>query len=162
MSQDEVIQQIVAEHQILKAVKSYMRAQDRLLPQLHLSAFHSDAWVDCGLFAGPADEFVKFAQDFLADCDATQHLIGQADIQVTGDSASGEIYFLAHHRITEDGQKKDLFVAGRYQDEYERRDGIWAITKRKEIVDWARTDPAADAFLAQQPALNIARRGPEG
>lgn len=159
---DSVLQQLVAEHGIRQAINSYMRAQDRLLPELHLSAFHADAWVDCGLFAGPAADFVDFAQRFLADCDASQHMISQADIQVEGDTARGEVYFLAHHRITENGEKKDLFVAGRYHDEYACRDGRWAITRRKEIVDWARTDPVADAFLAAQPDLHLGRRCADG
>lgn len=159
---DTLIAQLVAERDIRKAVNSYMRGQDRLLPELQMSAFHSDAWVDCGLFAGSAAEFVDFAQGFLAQCDGCQHMIGQVDLEIDGDSARGEVYFLAQHRITEDGQKKDLFVAGRYQDEYQCRDGRWAITRRKEIVDWARTDPATDSFLAQQPSLHLARRGVEG
>ncbi len=159
---DSVLQQLVAEHGIRQAINSYMRAQDRLLPELHLSAFHADAWVDCGLFAGSAVDFVDFAQGFLADCDASQHMIGQADIQVEGDTARGEVYFLAHHRITENSEKKDLFVAGRYHDEYACRDGRWAITRRKEIVDWARTDPVADAFLVAQPDLHLARRCADG
>ena len=159
---DTVIAQLVAERDIRKAVNSYMRGQDRLLPELQMSAFHPDAWVDCGLFAGSAAEFVDFAQGFLAQCDGCQHMIGQVDLEIDGDSAHGEVYFLAQHRITEDGQKKDLFVAGRYKDEYQCRDGRWAITRRKEIVDWARTDPATDSFLAQQPSLHLARRGVEG
>lgn len=159
---DTLIAQLVAERDIRKAVNSYMRGQDRLLPELQMSAFHPDAWVDCGLFAGSAAKFVDFAQGFLAQCDGCQHMIGQVDLEIDGDSARGEVYFLAQHRITEDGQKKDLFVAGRYQDEYQCRDGRWAITRRKEIVDWARTDPATDSFLAQQPSLHLARRGVEG
>ncbi|WP_185267100.1 nuclear transport factor 2 family protein [Halopseudomonas xiamenensis] len=159
---ESVLEQLVAERGIRQAINRYMRGQDRLLPELQMSAFHEDAWVDCGLFAGPAAEFVGFAQGFLGDCDGSQHLIGQVDIEVSGDTAQGEVYFLAQHRITEDGEKKDLFVAGRYQDQYQCRDGRWAIIQRKEIVDWARTDAAADSFLAQQPSLHLARRGVDG
>ena len=42
-----------------------MRGQDRLMPELHLSAFHDDAYVDCGLYAGNAQGFVEFAQGLL-------------------------------------------------------------------------------------------------
>lgn len=161
-SQDQIVQQLVAEHGIRQAINCYMRGQDRLLPELQISAFHDDAWVDCGLFAGSAADFVDFAQGFLADCESCQHMIGQVDIAVEGDTATGEVYFLAQHRILEEGQKKDLFVAGRYQDQYQYRGGRWAIARRKEIIDWARTDPATDSFLAQQPSLHLAQRGTEG
>lgn len=153
---------LTARRDIEKAARNYMRAQDRLLPELHLGAFHPDAWVDCGLYAGPAAGFVDFAQGFLADCDASQHLSGQMDIEVDGNRARGEVYFIAHHRTTENGEKYDLFVAGRYHDEYENRGDGWKIARRKEIVDWARTDQAADSFLAAQPALHLAARGEKG
>ena len=125
---------------------------------LHRSAFHDDAWVDCGLMNGTADEFVAFAQGFLADLGGSQHIIGQVQIAVNGDRASGEVYFYAWHRITEDGAAKDLLVAGRYVDEYACRDGDWRIVRRCELIDWARTDPAADAFLAENPQLGRGRR----
>lgn len=151
-----------ARRDIKKAARNYMRAQDRLLPELHLSAFHSDARVDCGLYAGTAAGFVDFAQGFLANCDCSQHLIGQMDIKVDGNRATGEVYFIAHHRTTESGEKYDLFVAGRYHDEYENRGDGWKIACRKEIIDWARTDLAADGFLREQTALHLGRRGEHG
>lgn len=153
---------LAARRDIHQALNHYMRGQDRLLPETQRLAFHPDAWVDCGLFAGPAAEFIDFAQGFLAACDASQHLIGQVSITLDGRQAKGEVYFIAHHRITENGEKKDLFVAGRYHDEYEDRGHGWKIARRKEIVDWARTDAAADAFLKDQPALHLAARGELG
>ena len=35
-----------------------------------------------------------------------------------------------------------MFVAGRYVDRYERRDGAWKFAFRSELVDWVRLDPA--------------------
>lgn len=153
---------LAARRDIHKALARYMRGQDRLLPELQKLAFHEDAWVDCGLFAGRAYEFVDFAQGFLAACEGGQHLIGQADIEIDGKRARGEVYFFAQHRVVEDGEKRDLFVAGRYQDEYEDRGDGWKIARRTEIVDWARTDPAADSFLKDNPSIRLARRGEDG
>lgn len=153
---------LAARRDIKKALYKYMRGQDRLLPDLQKQAFHEDAWVDCGLFAGKALEFVEFAQGFLAACDASQHLIGQIDIEVDGNIAYGEVYFLAQHRITQGGEKRDLFVAGRYHDEYQNRGSGWRIACRKEVVDWARTVPAADGFLRDNVAIHLAARGENG
>ncbi|TAK99293.1 MAG: nuclear transport factor 2 family protein [Rhodospirillaceae bacterium] len=137
-----------------------MRGQDRLDPVLHRSAFHDGAYVDCGLMNGTADEFVAFAQGFLAGMGGSQHIIGQVQIDLRGDEASGEVYFYAWHRMVEDGAPKDLLVAGRYVDEYACRNGAWRIVKRRELVDWARTDPAADGFLGKNPGvLRGGRRG---
>ena len=147
------VRDLAARRDIHDALCRYMRGQDRLDAVLHRSAFHGDAFVDCGMMKGSADEFVAFAQGFLADLGSSQHIIGQAQISVHGDTASGEVYFYAWHRVTEDGEAKDLSVAGRYIDEYACRDGDWRITRRRELIDWARTDAAADSFLAENPIL---------
>lgn len=147
------VRDLAARRDIQRALMRYMRGQDRLDAELHLSAFHEGAYVDCGLMQGTAREFVSFAQGFLADLEGSQHLIAQSDIAVTGDTASGEVYFYAWHRLHQDGEAKDLLVAGRYVDEYARRNGEWRIVKRRELIDWARTDPVADAFLAENPHL---------
>lgn len=141
------VRDLCARRDINEALCRYMRGQDRLDAELHLSAFHDDAWVDCGLMNGSAAEFVSFAQGFLADLNGSQHIIGQVQLDINDDHASGEVYFYAWHRLVEDGEDKDLLVAGRYVDEYANRNGDWRIVKRKEIIDWARTDPAADDFL---------------
>ena len=73
----------------------------------------------------------------------------------------GEIYFQAFHRIIEQGEEKDLFIAGRYVDRYVRRDGAWKISFRSEINDWARTDPAADVFFQTNTAAIRGARAPD-
>jgi len=151
------IADLVARRDINELLCNYMRAQDRLIPELHRSVFHDDAFVDCGPFAGDADGFVNFAQTLLGEMIASQHGILQTHIRIDGKKASGEIYFIAQHRIVEDGVEKDLFVAGRYVDEYEDRGAGWKIAKRRELVDWARTDPATDSFLGQM-SLNLGAR----
>ncbi|MDR2857000.1 MAG: nuclear transport factor 2 family protein [Novosphingobium sp.] len=154
------VRDLAARRDIQAALARYMRGQDRLDRDLHLSAFHADAYVDCGLMQGSAAEFVDFAQGFLADLESSQHIIGQVTIDLHGDTASGEVYFYAWHRIREDGEPRDLSVAGRYIDEYSCRGGEWRISRRRELIDWARTDPAADAFLTDNPGLpRGARRG---
>ena len=150
---DAAIDDLIAKAAIHEALCRYMRGQDRLDPVLHRSAFHDDAWVDCGLMNGSADEFVRFAQGLLGDMAGSQHIIGQVQITVDGQRASGEVYFFAWHRFHEEGAPKDLIVAGRYVDEYACRGGDWRIIKRRELIDWARTDDAADAFLKDNPML---------
>jgi hypothetical protein len=153
------VRDLCARRDIYDAVCRYMRAQDRLDPELHLSAFHEDSWVDCGLMAGTGAEFVDFAQGFLAQLENSQHIIGQTRFEIDGNKASGEVYFYAWHRIQEDGKPKDLSVAGRYVDEYTCKNGEWRISRRREIVDWARTDDAADGFIAANTVVLGGRNG---
>jgi hypothetical protein len=48
---------------------------------------------------------------------------------------------------------------GRYIDEYACRDGDWRIVRRRELVDWAKSTPAADQFLKDNALPMGARRG---
>ncbi len=155
------LRDLCARRDIYDAVCRYMRGQDRLMPELHRSAFHEDAYVDCGLFAGDAAGFVNFAQGFLSNLKSSHHLIGQVHIKVSGSVAYGEVYFIAWHRIIEGGLEKDLLVSGRYVDEYQDRGTGWKIAKRRELIDWARTDPAADRFLHEVKGLVMGARREE-
>ncbi len=138
----------------------YMRGLDRHLPDLLAEVFHEDAQVDYGFFKGAARDFVGFAMNALADHDANHHMLGQILVDLEGDVAFGEVYYNAYHRITGgDGEKRDLFIAGRYVDRYERRGGVWKMAFRSELVDWVREDPASDAWLAATPGVLRGARG---
>jgi SnoaL-like domain len=155
------IRDLAARRDIEAAVQRYMRGLDRLDPALQHSAFHDDAWVDAGLMAGRADDFVSFCQAFLKEMDGTHHLLGQIRIELhDGTSASGECYFQAWHGTRgADGTPSDLMIAGRYIDEYACRVGEWRIIKRKLITDWVQDDPANHGFYAANPATNRPGRG---
>lgn len=153
------VRDLAARRDIQRAVHRYIRGQDRMLPEIQRTAFHPGAHVDCGLFEGDGDAWTEWAQAIFASMKGTQHLLGQIDIDVRGDEADGEVYFLAWHRIVEDGADRDWFFAGRYIDRYEKRDGEWRIARRRELVDWIRNDPPTDAFIAANPGMHRAGRG---
>ena len=149
-------------HAIYDLLCDYMRGQDRLDPVLHRSVFHHDATTDYGEgWTGDADGFVAFAQRVLTPHLANQHMIGQVRIDFESkDLAFGEVYFQAFHRIDEPDEPKDLFVAGRYVDRYERRFGQWKIAHRSELVDWVRTEPATDSLDPAVSRFPLGARAP--
>lgn len=153
------VRDLAARRDIHRAVCRYVRGQDRMLPEIQRTAFHPGAYVDCGLFSGDGDQWTEWAQDIFRSMKGTQHLLGQIDIDVRGDVADGEVYFIAWHRIVENGEDRDWFFAGRYIDCYEKRDGEWRIVKRRELVDWIRNVPPTDEFIRQNPGLHLAARG---
>ncbi len=159
---EKEVADLTARRDIYNAICNYMRGQDRLEWETQRSAFHDDADVDCGMYRGNADGYTDFAQGVLKEFESSQHLIGQAHIDVNGNEASGEVYFIAFHRVIEaDNNEKDLIIGGRYIDRYEKRDGKWRISKRRELVDWARTDPAADSFILEETKIWLGARGKE-
>lgn len=133
---------------IMELPALYMRSLDRLDRDLMRAQFWDDAYMDYGIYAGDADGFADFCMTALGDHVRNHHMIGQNIVEVEGDTAFGEVYFQAYHRVkNEQGELRDMFVCGRYADRYEKRDGIWKFAYRSEIVDWARDDPATDGFI---------------
>jgi SnoaL-like domain len=155
------VRDLAARRDITDAVQRYMRGLDRLDPVLQRSAFHDGAFVDVGLMAGPVDEFITFGQEMLAGMDATHHFLGQIRLEMNGDTASGECYFQAWHGSRDEaGNPRDLFISGRYIDDYACKNGEWRIVRRKLITDWVTDYPADHSFYEQNPTTNRGgRRG---
>jgi len=154
------VRDLAARRDINRAVQRYMRGLDRLDPALQTSAFHPDAEVDCGLMKGGVEEFVTFAQGLLAGMDATHHMLGQVDIEIDGDRASGECYFQAWHRTGSEADGwRDLFIAGRYLDTYDCRAGDWRIASRTLVTDWVTDHPGNKDFFAANPQAPRGARG---
>jgi SnoaL-like domain len=155
------IRDLAARRDISDAVHRYMRGLDRLDAELQRSAFHDGAFVDVGLMAGPVDEFVTFCQDMLGSMEATHHLLGQVSLSVSGNTATGECYFQAWHGTRDEtGNPRDLFISGRYIDEYACKNSEWRIDRRKLITDWVTDHPADHSFYKANPTTNRGgRRG---
>lgn len=145
---------------IIDLAALYMRGLDRLDGELLAAQFWPDARCEYGIFSGTPADFAAFCMAALAGHDRNQHMLGQHLVDFTSpDAAYGEVYYQAYHRIhDESGAARDLVIAGRYVDRYERRGGIWKIAYRSELVDWLRDDPASDAMLDAAPFIIGARK----
>lgn len=170
---------LLAKQACAELVHSLARGLDRCDKPLLLSLFHPDATDDHGGFKGSAADFVDWALGVLATMERTQHLIGNVLIDVAGDHAVGESYFMANHDMADaDGRPVRMIAAGRYLDRFERRDGIWKIAHRHAVYDWnanfERTDKwdrspgsprvfgergAGDALYAHMASLENSKTG---
>ncbi len=73
----------------------------------------------------------------LNQCNATTHLVGQSTIfTLTGDRATDEAYFLAHHVTVDGGKRRLMLTSLRYPDTLVKMDGAWLFAERKLYVDW--------------------------
>lgn len=123
---------------IMRALSRYCRGVDRCDAPLIQSAFHDDAIDDHAVWRGPAHEFATFCAERIAQrWRVTQHALGQTTIELDGDAARVETYYLAVHDRG-DGPERYLFrMGGRYVDRFERRDGSWKIALRRVVHDWS-------------------------
>jgi len=145
---------------IIDLAALYMRGLDRLDEALVTAQFWPEARCEYGIFSGGPADFAAFCMAALKDHVRNQHMLGQHLVDFTApDEAFGEVYYQAYHRVLDEaGAPRDLVIAGRYVDRYERRGAIWKIAYRSELVDWLRDDPAADAMLDAAPFIIGARK----
>ncbi len=118
----------------------YARAVDRRDRAAYVGAFHPDGVLEIYRARQPDvlarrvnghDELGRVT-DAIARYERTFHLVGQSTYDVDGDRATGEVYCIAHHL---DGAT-DFVMYIRYEDEYTRRDGRWAIQVRRLRNEW--------------------------
>ncbi len=146
---DPGLARLLDENELRALAATYMRGLDRLDEALVRSVFADDATTHYGSFTGGPAEMAAMAMRALSAYRTTQHILGQINLAVDGDSATGEVYFQAYHQHATDGF--DRFISGRYIDRYARREDGWLMTHRTEVVDWTRTEPIADEYFTLRP-----------
>lgn len=129
---------------ILDCINAYGRGLDRLDADLIRNAYHPDAVDNHGPFVGNVDAFVPFAIDIESTFLATHHGITSHNCEVTGSTAHAESYVMFFVRMP-DGKSVGA-GGGRYIDMLSKRDGKWAITVRRLLMDWSLLVPY-DAWL---------------
>jgi hypothetical protein len=141
----------LAIHQVLMR---YCRGVDRGDPELLASVYHEGAKDRHGPFVID-DPRTQFAELVVPRLDAlstvAQHHVTNYIIELHGDTAAVESYFLAYQPTKlEDGREIKSAMGGRYLDRFERRDGRWAIADRTVVVDWSRADVPGDPWPAAE------------
>ena len=144
------LQRLVDESDLRALSATYTRGLDRHDEQLVRSVFADDATTHYGSFTGGPDEMAAMAMKALSAYSATQHFLGQINLSIDGDHATGEVYFQAFHQHATEGF--DRFICGRYIDRYRRTIDGWRMTHRTEVVDWTRTEPTANEYFDKRPA----------
>jgi uncharacterized protein (TIGR02246 family) len=83
----------------------------------------------------------------LSSYSTTFHLMANHTCELDGDSASGEVYCLAHH-LTEEGADGDnTLMVIRYRDRYTKVDRAWRFARRDVLRQWTEHHSAERARL---------------
>lgn len=145
------VQQMPDRQAIQDLINAYSHDADRRKAQDQADLFTDNAIIEI-YHAEPGknkpDAVLRGRKELLAGFltlktyDVTMHLNGQSTIHVTGDSASGEVYCLAHHLWMENGKRMLMVMGIRYYDKYVRRNGHWLFAERKLIFDWVDKRPS--------------------
>ncbi|MBI5444067.1 MAG: nuclear transport factor 2 family protein [Deltaproteobacteria bacterium] len=113
-----------------------------------LEHFDENAWLDFGAFGvyrGKVEVARFFKEVSHSFVSYAAHMVANQVIEVAGSSATGRWYFFCPS--TSRGSNRALWIQGRYEDTFVKRDGRWrwqSITARFDFVSpfeegWAKT-----------------------
>ena len=140
---DARLQEMLDHYEIRKTLKQYCQACDRGDELPMTSVYAEDSWDDHGRVKAPGPEFARATLASLSrNTDSMFHLLGQTTVNVRGDEAGAETYFIAvAPTSSEDGSRMLNQLGGRYVDVLHRVDGRWLISRRTVVRDWSITLP---------------------
>jgi ketosteroid isomerase-like protein len=139
------VQELLDRRAIADCVHRYCRGIDRGDIDLVASCYHDDAIDDHGHYVGPGRGLAEWATERMSDLLRNQHHITTHNVELDGDTAHSEAYYIATMREP-DGITK--LVSGRYLDRFERRNGEWRIAQRVCMVETIADVATADMEVA--------------
>jgi hypothetical protein len=147
-------QELAAKQAITEVIHRYCRGMDRMDRELTLSCWHPGGTDDhAPLYAGSAEGFVDWLWPVHATMPVTRHVVTNTIIDLDGDKAGAETYWSLVLRVEQDGRLWDIVAGGRYLDEFECIDDVWAIRHRCSILDTDRVELVEKTAMDFSPPL---------
>lgn len=102
------------------------------------AVFTPDASCDYGTLGQPegAAQIAALVSGTLRTLDATQHLIGNVQVEVSGDEASARCYLMAQHVRAGTPGGETYLMGGRYEDRVVRTPDGWRLAHRRLVRMW--------------------------
>lgn len=136
---------------VAETLYNYARSCDRADEALMRSCFWPESTHKHGRFDGTSTQFIGFAFGIISSLKYAAHHISNVSIEVRGDRALSECYYMAHHRrlvANTTDREEDVFMEGRYLDLHERRNGVWKIIRRRGFSDYTSAALPAPTLAA--------------
>jgi 3-phenylpropionate/cinnamic acid dioxygenase small subunit len=140
----------------------YAMALDSHDWELLRTCFLPDAVADYGALEGRnegIEEIIAACHRALGGLDSSQHLIGNAVVQVDGDTATATCYLHAQHYLVSGSGVNTFVVGGTYRDRLVRTPDGWRIEHRALETTWTDGNPAVFAEGAARLAAREQERG---
>ena len=145
------LERLLDETDIRDCLARFSRGMDRFDKAVYLSSFHADAIVAAGPFVGSAEACYDWAKPMHeAGQLATHHNLLNCTIDIQGDTAHTETYYLFVGRNRDDS---NWIAGGRYLDRLERRDRQWKIALRTNLIEWSGLVPTMPLPFADIPGI---------
>jgi SnoaL-like domain len=159
------LQRLLDKEAIREVLGKYPRSVNRSDVELMLSLYNDPSWEEHAGYRGSGQGWASLPRDS-AGRKAGHHLLGQCVIDLDGDTAFAETYFLMHmqtafrlsrggaNQPATDGGDWTTIIAGRFLDRLDRVNGDWRITVRKVVADWGQEIPGPDDQRLLKPFLH--------
>lgn len=146
------IDRLKAVEAIRQCIYRVCRGTDRVDAEIIRSAFHPGAQIHYGkMFDGDIEDMIAVGMKHQSAQSQRHHMVGNIVIRIEGNQAFAESYELDRHKTPMNGETRDLVLAARTLDRFERRDGEWKIVERTKVMDWGRTITADDGLYVNSP-----------
>jgi hypothetical protein len=150
MDRERALDELIIKQEIRDNMMRYARGVNRLDGELVKSCFHPDAIEQHGSYHGETSVWAEGLPEALrTSFQFTFHLLGNSLIEIEGNRAAHETYFIGYHRFhpDESGAEKDVIFGGRYLGVNESRSGgPWLIAQRSVVHDWHRVDAVGEQW----------------
>ncbi len=159
---DKRLQEMLDHFEIRKTLSEYCRGVDRGDQEHMASVYAQGSWDEHGPFRSSGPDFAKAVMNVMKNgaSNRDSHMLGQSVINIDGDKAGAETYFLATSKKDEaDGSEVLLQLAGRYVDQLVREDGMWKIKNRVCVRDWSVTLPITADWMTGMGFVEAQRSG---
>lgn len=130
------LQQVEDERAVARVLSDYSLALDWLDDDTLDRVFWDDADIDYGFFKGTGADFKPILMDFERSMGRRWHFTSQVSMNLAGDVARCTGYNLSLSAASVSSENSDGLTGffGYYNDTVTRREGRWAIAKRKHIL----------------------------
>jgi len=149
---DARFQELLDREAIRDCIYRYCRGIDRADEAALVSSYWPDAYDNHGAYAGPVSGFVEMARKVWASGARNVHTVSNILIEFRGaDRAAVESYFLALQRGKgPDGVERQVMLAGRYCDLFEKRGDEWRVASRTVAYDWVDPQEVPEGSEAER------------
>lgn len=141
------LQALVDKQAITEVLYSYSRAVDRGDEALLRACYHADAVEDHGgTFDGSAADYMAAIGPALHSDRLMTHSVTNVLIALDGDRALSECYYLSFARYPVAEPPFQTLTLARAVDDFERREGVWRIARRRLRWEWNHELPIAETW----------------
>lgn len=155
---DATLQELVDREAIRDCLYRYCRGIDRADVAMLRSSYWPDAHDRHGAYVGPAEGFIRMAQDVFKSGPRNIHQVSNILIEFgSSTEAVVESYFTARQRGPDrEGIVRQVLLCGRYCDRFEKRGEEWRVADRTVVYDWVEEQtppekPETERFGLRQP-----------